>query len=104
MFVFQEKKCCGCFWLVAFRGRGGATATPRGLKSFKVLVFLKKGGAGLCSRVGYLRFLNIISPSGVVATYSNPASISFVASTGSLVALHIHSSEVRRKSVASMLT
>jgi hypothetical protein len=40
---FHQKKYCGCFWLVAFRGRGGATATPRGLKSFKVLADWKKG-------------------------------------------------------------
>ena len=53
-------------------------------------------------RLGYLRFLNSISPSGVVAMYSNPASISFMVSTGSLVALHVHSSEVVRNSADSM--
>jgi hypothetical protein len=42
----------GCH--VAFGG--GATATPRGLKSFKGLVFLKKEDAGLCSRLATCAF------------------------------------------------
>ena len=46
---------------------------------------------------GYLRFLNSISSFGVVVTYSNPASISLVASSSLLVALHVHSSFVLYK-------
>ena len=50
----------------------------------------------------YLRFRKSISLSGVVVTYSNPASISFVASLVSVVALHVHSSEFARNSADSM--
>jgi len=50
----------------------------------------------------YLRFLNSISASGVVATYSNPVSISCVASVASLVALHVHSSDWLRNIACSM--
>jgi hypothetical protein len=61
----------------AFRGHGVATATPSGLESFKAACFSKKGGAGLCSRFGYLRFLNSFPPSLYSpVTYSNPASMS----------------------------
>ena len=50
----------------------------------------------------YFLFRNSISASGVVVTYSNPFSISCVASLVLAVALHIHSSEVVRNSVDSM--
>jgi len=96
--------CCGsACGLLRFVGRGGIAAHIKNFKSFKMLVFLKRGVRN-GFRVGYLRFLNSISPSGVVATYSNPVSISFWASTGSLVALHIHSSLVDRKSADSIFT
>jgi len=62
----------------------------------------KKGGCGVVFRLGYLRFLNSISPSGVVAMYSKPVSISWVASAVSLVALHVHSSDWLRNIACSM--
>ena len=40
----------------------------------------------------YFRFRNCISPFGVVITYSNPVSISSVASLSLVVALHVYSS------------
>ena len=43
-----------------------------------------------------MRFRNNISASGVVATYSNPFSMSCVASLALVVALHVHSSDVAR--------
>ena len=51
--------------------------------------------------VDYLRFLNSINPSGVVMMYSNPFSISCVALLLSVVAVHVHSSEVDRYSADS---
>ena len=42
---FPQKNCCGsACGLMRFVGRGGIAA-PRDLKSFKVVAFLKKGGA-----------------------------------------------------------
>jgi len=49
----------------------------------------------------YLRFLNSMSASGVVVTYSNPVSISAVASFTLLVALHVHSSDWVKNSACS---
>jgi len=51
---------------------------------------------------GYLRFRNSINASGVVVTYSNPFSISCVASLVLAVALHVHSSDVARYMHACM--
>jgi len=46
--------------------------------------------------VGYLRFLNNMTFCGVVRTYSKPASMSWVASVLSVVALQVNSSVVCR--------
>jgi len=50
----------------------------------------------------YLRFLNSISASGVVAMYSKPASMSCVASLVLVVALHVNWSFSVRNSACSM--
>jgi len=50
-----------------------------------------------------LRFRNNISASGVVATYSNPFSMSCVASLALVVALHVHSSDVAKYRADSRL-
>jgi len=50
---FKRKTVAVAFGLLRFVGV--ATATPSGLKSFKVLAFLKKEGCGVVSRFGYLR-------------------------------------------------
>lgn len=42
--------------------------------------------------VGYFRFRNSMSSSGVVAMYSNPFSTSCLASVAFVAVLHIHSS------------
>ena len=52
-------------------------------------------------RRGYLRFLNSISLFGVVVMYSNPASISLVASSTFLAILHVHSSDSLKKIACS---
>lgn len=52
----------------------------------------------VCCLYGYLRFLNSMSESGVVRMYSNPFSISWVASLLSVVALHVHSSSLKFRS------
>ena len=51
---------------------------------------MQKKKEGVCC---YFRFRNSIKPFGVVMTYSNPISISCLASLSLVVALHVHSSE-----------
>ena len=53
-------------------------------------------------RVVYLRFLNSIIAFGVVVTYSNPASISLLASFALVVTLQVNSFNVARNNADSM--
>jgi len=76
--------------LVAERGQAQACQAMLSL-------LLKKKG------LVYLRFLNSMSPSGVVVMYSNPTSMSFVASLVSLAVLHVHSLESLRNIAFSRL-
>lgn len=84
------------FWRIELLERASEADS---LTSLFIFAFgIKKRGV-----VGYFRFRNSISPSGVVAMYSNPFSIRVVASSVLLVALHVHSSVWLRNVACSRL-